>query len=172
MQRVDVVAFAASADRVRYWGAVLSLDASDATYARWIDDRARHIPWGSRARRGFADGTMDALDVCRSVTLVCQQEGCGALVHWMTARRAAKAAGRDAFAIGDGCSGRGCSRHYRPSRFKARQRKMAMAMRERPTEGGRVCCEWPCGRSARELRVMPMHAACTAADTALAAIEA
>ena len=88
---MDMVAFAASAERVSEFGAMLLLDASDVTHARWVDDRARHVPWDSRERRGFAEGTLDTLDVCRSVTLICQQEGCGALVHWMSARKAAKA---------------------------------------------------------------------------------
>jgi hypothetical protein len=172
MQKQDVVVFAASAAQAGEQGVVLSLEPSAETYARWASDRARHHPWGPRALRGYAEGTLDALDVCRSLTLICQREGCGALVHWMTAHRAAKAAGRVAFVIGDGCYGRACSRHFRPSRFKARQRAMATAVCADLAEGGRNCIEWPQGRNAREVCVLSTQAARAAVDAALAAAEA
>ena len=60
-------------------GATLSLDASDSTRDGWAAERRRHHSWGSRAKRGHADGTLWALGACRGLTVVCV--GCGSLVH-------------------------------------------------------------------------------------------
>lgn len=145
---LDVKGFAARG--VTHNEVMLSLIASDETQDEWIAARARHHAWGSRARPGFADGSQDALDICRSLTLVCEQECCGALVHWMAALRQARAAQRAAFTPGDGCSSRMCSKNHRPGAFRSAQRSMAAGLKSRK----RYLIEWPSGPNARAVLVL------------------
>lgn len=159
-------------------GTMLSLVASAETHGRWADERGRHHPWGSRAKRGLADGTLRTLDVCRGLTLVCQREGCGSLVHWMAARRRARAANRDNFEPGDGCSSRSCSGNHRPAQHHTGQRSMAAGL-EKPLadKGGRLLITWPVDTQAREVQVLPRaravaQAATTRLDAAAAAAAA
>ena len=146
-------------------GVTLSLVASLATRNAWDASRRRHHAWGSRDKRGHADGTLRALEVCRGLTLVCVR--CGALVHWMAARRCARKANRGAFAPGDGCSGRGCSGNHRPKQHASGQLAMAAAL-ERPAlaSGARYLIAWPQDRWARKLHVQPRTHATLAANNA------
>ena len=146
-------------------GSSLSLVASDETRRSWADARARHHPEG-RAERGHAEGTLIALAACKALTLVCQREGCGLLVHWMAARRSARAHGRDVFATGDGCGGPRCSAHSRPARVRASQAAMAARLGSWPA---RVLIQWPEGLCARTVELLPAEAARAAAADALAA---
>lgn len=135
------------------------LVADADTRAAWAAARARHQPWGSRAARGHAQGTRNMLAACSRFTLVCQAEDCGALVHWLAARRRARAAGRVAFAPGDGCTSRSCAKRHRPSQFLASQCSMAAGLQS----GTRRLVKWPSGLDARALDVRPQAAAQQAA---------
>lgn len=149
-------------------GGWLSLVASRETQLAWEDARARHHP-GGRNARGHANGTLQALAACAAFTLVCQREGCGLLVHWMAARRVARAKGRTFFMPGDGCSGPLCSKHSRHARVKASQRSMAAAVRSWPR---RVIIEWPEGLDAEAVWLLSAEAGRAAAAAALAAVPA
>lgn len=111
--------------------------------ARWAAARARHQPPGCRSRPGCARGTLEALAAAHGHTLVCR--ACGALVDLQAARRSARRDGRGSFGGGDGCSSAACSRHYRPGRFAAGQRRMASAL----LGGTRVLLVWPQSAAAR-----------------------
>ena len=114
---------------------------------RWARVRASG-PWlyGPRPQKGLADGTVKALKAAHGRTFHCATPGCAALVDLESARRLARAAGRDFIAPGDGCSSALCSAHYAPSRFHERQAIKAMRLlrRERvlvlkpPTTAARV----------------------------------
>jgi len=143
-------------------GVALSLDASLATRQAWSAERGRYHPWGSRAKRGHADGTLHALRVCRNLTLVCVR--CGSLVHWMSARSRARKAGREAFAPGDGCSSRCCSLNHRPAQYRCGQMAMARALES----GTRALIAWPSGCAAREVQVLPRAFTLTAVHGVLA----
>ena len=93
---------------------------------RWAASRARHHPWGSRARPGLAAGTQAALLASQSQLIVCSRGECRALVHLQTARKQARKAGRSALAASDGCASRLCTLgHVRPRRFAGSQEAMA-----------------------------------------------
>jgi hypothetical protein len=138
--------------RVLEEGVTLTLDACLTTRQAWSAERRRYHPWGSRAKRGHADGTLQALRVCRSFTLICVR--CGSLVHWMSARSRAFKAEREAFAPGDGCSSRCCSLNHRPAQYLSGQMAMAAAL-EACT---RALIAWPSGCGAREIQVLPQAA--------------
>ena len=118
---------------------VVSLDAGQDTRAEWAAARARHHPYGSRARRGRAEGTLRAIGTAQALTLRCQVDG--ALVHMQAARRRARAEGRDKYEAGDGCSGPLCTdRSYcNLKRFKETQVKMANDL----LKGERQLIAWP-----------------------------
>ena len=142
---------------------ILSLDPDDATVDRWKADRARHIPFGSRARPGYAKGSLQALDGCRAITLICKR--CSALVHWHAARRQAKRAGRSTHAPGDGCGSRTCARFHHPSRFARRQQKMIDGLRN----SSRALATWPKkGLLARKIRIHSVSEAEAALGLSLA----
>jgi len=103
--------------------------ASVEARSRWETERARHHPWGSRARPGFAAGTQEALQSAQRQLLVCLRRECRALVHLQSARQQARAAGRDTLAAGDGCASRLCTLgHVRPQRFARTQEAMATGL--------------------------------------------
>lgn len=141
-------------------GMTLSLVANAETQAEWDAVRRAHQPWGSRAKRGRADGTLRTLDVCRGFTLACVR--CGSLVHWMAARCRASKAGRIDFIAGDGCSSRGCSINHRPAQFTSSQRSMAAGLEA----GTRLLINWPKGRDALQVQVQASEAALDAAARA------
>ena len=141
-------------------GATLSMVASAETQTKWDAVRQTHQPWGSRAKHGYADGTLHTLDMCRGLTLVCVR--CDALVHWMAARRRARCEGRDSFRPGDGCSGRCCSINHRPAQFITSQRSMAAGLEA----GTRLLITWPGGLAALRVQVQPADAALDAAARA------
>jgi hypothetical protein len=130
-------------------GFVLSLDASLSTRRAWNDSRSMYHLWGSRARRGHAEGTQQALNICRGLTMVCVR--CESLVHWMAARCRARKAGRDTFAPGDGCSSRSCSLNHRPAQHASSQLAMAAGLKT----AERLLVLWPSGRAARQVEVLP-----------------
>ena len=138
-------------------GVTLSLVANAKTQAEWDAVRRAHQPWGSRDKRGRADGTLRTLDMCRSFTLTCVR--CGSLVHWMAARCRANKAGRIGFVPGDGCSSRGCSVNHRPAQFTSSQRSMAAGLET----GARLLIDWPEGRGALQVQVQASEAAIDAA---------
>lgn len=142
---------------------VVSLDAGQDTRAEWAAARARHHPYGSRARRGRAEGTLRAIGTAQALTLRCQVDG--ALVHMQAARRRARAEGRDKYEAGDGCCSRRCSRNFRPAQFLRGQVSMADGLEH----GARFLIEWPIGLGAREVSVLPARTAVEAATTARAA---
>ena len=88
---------------------------------RWEAERARHHPWGSRARPGLADGTQEALRSAQHQLLICLRHECRSLVHLQSARQQARAAGRDALAAGDGCASRLCTLGRSASRAPKRK---------------------------------------------------
>lgn len=103
--------------------------ASMEARARWEAARARHHPWGSRARPGLAAGTQEALHDAQHQLIMCLRHECRSLVHLQSARQQARAAGRDALAAGDGCASRLCTLgHVRPQRFARTQEAMATGL--------------------------------------------
>jgi hypothetical protein len=139
---------------------VVSLDAGQDSRAEWAAARARHHPYGSRARRGRAVGTLRAIGTAQALTLRCQADG--ALVHMQSARRQARAEGRDEYEAGDGCGSRRCSRNFRPAQFLRGQASMADGLEH----GARFLIEWPTGLGARKVTVLPARAAVETATMA------
>ena len=116
-----------------------TIERCDATGpARWAHMRAHASLYFPRAPPGRAEGTAAALAAMRALTVLCK--GCKATVHLQSASRAAAAAGRKEYAMGDGCFSRACagSRH-RPGRFLARQQAMAAALEQ----GKRLLINFP-----------------------------
>ena len=140
--------------------------AGKAALERWAAARRRHHPYGSRARPGYADGTVEALAKAQGHTLMCMRQSCGALVHLQAARRHARAAGRSFFSPGDGCATKQCSRgRVRPGRVARRQFQMAAAV----LDGSRVLVLWPQTAEARtNLWAAPHALACAKAQQVLA----
>ena len=151
---------------------LVGLRADLARHEAWDAGRRRHQPWGSRPHRGFADGTARALAAAQSLTLVCGNGGCTALVHYPAARRQANTAGRDSYAPGDGCGSKACSGgSYRPGQFADNQLRMAAKLQasgERPLEERRHLICWPDSVAAREVLVQPRAVALEAARVASA----
>ena len=107
-------------------GCVLLEVGGIEAFTRWAEARARHHPWGSRARPGFAPGTVEALRAAQSQLILCT---CGALVHLQSARAQARKAGRCFIVRGDGCGSSLCSdSHVQPGRFARRQIEMPSAI--------------------------------------------
>ena len=91
-------------------------------WERWDFARRSGAAHKNQCGTGRADGSLDALQQMRTLTLVCLRPGCSALVDYKAARRQAKRAGRVLFEPGDGCAGRApCSEDHRASRFYKRQ---------------------------------------------------
>ena len=141
---------------------VVSLDAGLDSHTEWAESRARHQPYGSREKRGLAEGTLRALATAQALTAVCSVVGCSSLVHVQAARRQAKAAGRADYLPGDGCGSRGCSLKHRPGQFLSNQRSMASKLEN----GRRLLIAWPRGLGAREVVVQSMKTASAAAARA------
>ena len=139
---------------------VVSLDAGMDTREEWEASRARHHSYGSRARRGRAKGTLRSIGTAQALTLRCRADG--ALVHVQSARRRARAEGREEYMPGDGCSSRHCSRNFRPGQFLHGQMSMADGLED----GERFLIEWPIGLGAREVTVLPARTAVEAATVA------
>jgi hypothetical protein len=137
----------------------LTLDASFDTFHSWVETRAR-APSVLRAKRGHADGTLDSLATCASLTLECAR--CGALVHWLAARARARKAGRALHAPGDGCTSRACAINFRRGQFLKAQLSMAVRL----AAGQRKLIDWPEGLRTRTLTVLPAHIAHAAAAAA------
>ena len=142
---------------------VVSLRAGADAHKEWAQARARHHPYGSRARRGRAAGTLRAIGTAQALTLSCQRDS--ALVHAQAARRQARAAGRSEYEPGDGCSSRLCSRNFRPAQFLRGQEAMAAGLEC----GERLLISWPATLSATKVVLQPARAACTVAEEARAA---
>lgn len=96
-------------------------------------------PWGWGVGKGNAPGTRRALEQSHKLVLMCEADDCSALVDLQSARRRARAQGRQSFAAGDGCGSRSCSRNFRPGQFAGRQRTMGQALRD----GSRELIRWP-----------------------------
>lgn len=141
----------------------VSLDAGQDTRAEWAAARARCHPYGSRAERGRAAGTLRAIGTAQALTLRCRADG--ALVHMQAARRRARAEGRDEYEAGDGCGSRRCSRNFRPAQFLRGQASMADGLEY----GARFLIEWPTELGAREVTVLPARTAVETATMARAA---
>jgi len=108
--------------------------------------------YGRYPRPGTAESTRAALRAAHGQTLLCRVPECRALVDLQSARRIARAAGRNCFEPGDGCSSRRCSAKFWRSRFRSQQLKMASALRD----GSRVLVLWPESTKGRvKLRVAP-----------------
>lgn len=142
---------------------VVSLRAGADAHTEWAEARARHHPYGSRARRGHAAGTLRAIGTAQALTLRCKRDG--ALVHAQSARRQARAAGRDKYEPGDGCGSRLCSSNFRPAQFIRGQEAMAAGL----ACGERLLIAWPVGLSATEVVLQPAREACAVAEEARAA---
>ena len=127
----------------------------------WSYQRRIHHAWGSRDKKGHAEGTQRALRAAHEITLVC--DDCGSLVAWVMARKDARADGRQRFNGGDGCGSRGCSRAHKPAQFTKRQIDMAAKLRGRD----RALAVWPDeGLRVTALQLLPWVEACEAADAA------
>ena len=105
--------------------------------------------WNERDRPGQADGCKEARKIIHKLTLTCKR--CGALVSWRAAKAAAKKGRRPTLRVGDGCAGPQCSKHHRPSRFKAGQKRMVGAVRS----GRRVVSAWPDGVADCDVWLLP-----------------
>ena len=131
--------------------------------AAWAERRASWR-WGRFPPPGHADSQKTALRAAHALTLVCIAPGCAALVDLQTARRLARAAGRDCFEPGDGCAGATCSAKSWPARHKRQQKEMAAALRG----GSRALVLWPQTTAARvDLVVAPRCIARCIADDEL-----
>ena len=92
---------------------------------RWERRAATTFYW-EKQRRGYAEGTIAALERARGMTIVCAT--CAALVDLQAARKAARRAGRGELAASDG--GAACSRHRRRRRVRDVQERMAAGLLE------------------------------------------
>ena len=119
--------------------------------------------YGRYPRPGTAESTRAALRAAHGQTLLCRVPECRALVDLQSARRIARAAGRDRFEPGDGCGSKSCSAKFWRSRFRSQQLKMATALRDNK----RVLVLWPASTTGRAtLRVAPAALTAAAAETA------
>ena len=132
----------------------------------WAQRRGRCKSVSELVGRGNAPGSRVALRRENCATVVCCRAGCAALVHLHSARRQARAEGRDRFTAGDGCAGRLCSRNWRQSQFAAGQRRMAAAL----AAAERFLAPWPASCGDNDLCYFSLAAAKAAAETALAAL--
>ena len=82
-----------------------------------------------------------AASIAHRLTLICKRSGCGGLVDWSSAKKAARLANRTWFKDGDGCLNVRCHKHVKgkKQKHKGSQRKYAAALRE----GTRELMEWP-----------------------------
>ena len=166
---------APTSDKVRSAGAPMET-ASEAAlqklpragpedWRRWAACRAQYSRSPTEGR-GSAPGSHIALRREGCATVVCSRAGCDALVHLHSARRRARREGRDSFAVGDGCAGRGCSINFRPGQFKKAQRRMAAAL----VAGERFLAPWPNSCDDGDLHYFPAAVAEAAAAAALASL--
>ena len=116
---------------------------------------------------GNAAGTREARLRWSTLSVVCQQHGCCALVDYKRARDEAKRAGRRHFVPGDGCAGRPpCSAVHRPPRFAQRQTEYA----NKVEAGERTLICWPASLDDKEEWVLPPQLAGVAVAAARAAV--
>ena len=142
--------------------------AGPEDWERWSFARASGAFFKNQCGSGNAVGSLDALQQMRSLTLVCLQPGCSALVDYKAARRQAKQAGRVLFEPGDGCAGRApCSEDHRAPRFYKRQLETAAELES----GKRLLVRWPVDRNDREVWAYPAEAVCSAAASARLALQ-
>ena len=113
--------------------------------SRWMD-LARMHRW-DKDKAGYAPGSVDALEIVRSLTLVCRRVGCGALVDWSRAKAHATKTKSSTLALCAGCGGKRCAAQHKPKRFREAQHKMAQQL----TAGKRVLAAWP--RDAKDTEV-------------------
>ena len=128
-------------------------------------DRGRWRYSDERVGTGNTENGCNALAVARALTIECGTLGCDALVDLSAARRRAYAAGRSHLKPSDGCSGRGCSRHYRPQKHASRQLKRACELQN----SARLLVRRP---SSLKLTELSTYVLVNSADTALAACAA
>ena len=137
-------------------------------WERWDFARRSGAAHKNQCGTGRADGSLDALQQMRTLTLICLQPGCSALVDYKVARRQAKQAGRVVFEAGDGCAGPlPCSGSHRAPRFRVRQLKTALELER----GKRLLIRWPLDREDHEVWAYPVEAAYSAAVSARLALE-
>ena len=117
--------------------------------ARWALARASGALYKNRCGTGNAAGTAEALRTWNHLSVVCNQDGCHALVDLKAARRQARAHGRANFLPGDGCAGPACSADYRRNRFANRQRAQA----DQIDSGDRLLARWPTDRMDNKIYV-------------------
>jgi len=160
-----------------FWPAGTSTECAQATLRRlpragpdswraWAERRGRWKHSSELVGRGNSPGSHVALRRESCATVVCRRAGCAALVHLHSARRRARAEGRDSFASGDGCAGPCCSRNWRRSQFAASQRRMAAAL----VAGKRFLAPWPTSCDNGNLHYFPAAAAAAAAAAAVAGL--
>ena len=116
---------------------VEQLPKDPEAFDRQAERRRRSWAHGSRPERGHAPGTEAALRKVHGLTLLCRREGCGALVHWRSARAQARRQG--SMQAGDGCAGSACAARFRRCDFVKRQCAMAVQL----LVGERRLCVWP-----------------------------
>jgi hypothetical protein len=105
-----------------YPGPLQPLPCAGAADREWWRLRRVSVPWSARPRRGEDEGTLEALAQAHANTIICG--GCEfALVDLLSARAAARRAGRSRLAAADGCSA--CGAHARPGRLLETQLRMA-----------------------------------------------
>ena len=90
-----------------------------------------------RPKVGLAQGCEDARAIVNTLTLACRR--CGALVDWRCAKTHARRAKRTGLAKNAGCAGKGCTKQFKPTKFKDTQMRMAAKL----LNGGRVLAAWP-----------------------------
>ena len=107
--------------------------------ARWALARASGALYKNTCGTGRAAGTSKALRTWNHISVVCDRDGCHALVDLKAARRQARARGSAAFSPGDGCASQSCSADYRRARFRNRQLQQA----DQVDSGERLLACWP-----------------------------
>ena len=113
--------------------------AGAEAHARWARARASGGLHKNMCGTGHAAGTSEALRTWNHISVVCNRDGCYALVDLKAARRQARARGSAAFSPGDGCAGPLCSADHRSTRFGKRQLQQA----EQIDNGQRLLARWP-----------------------------
>jgi hypothetical protein len=167
--QTTAAAFSSSIIPTEQWPEpVLLPRAGPEAWERWDFARASGAAHKNQCGSGNADGSLDALQQMRSLSLVCLRPGCSALVDYKVARRQAKQAGRVSFEPGDGCAGRlPCSDCHKPPRFSRDQRATAAKLES----GERLLVRWPLDRDDHEVWAYPMEVARSAAASARLALE-
>lgn len=123
-------------NRRGFIGSYATAEEAALAYARHVGNTVER----TCTPRGHSETIREAL--AERFTVVCNQDGCDALVdlHKATSAARRRADGKN-YAPGDGCANQGCASHHNATRFRETQTRMANAL----LEGGRKLIAWPTG---------------------------